>query len=167
MELQPFTRLATSSRLTLLCSRALSSAGWTTLWISLVAEALSFLDRSSFSVGAAAPAPIHRQLLLPEELTLTASLRWNLICSSGSYLLVGRQHTLTRLRASSFPTRSSFLVWASSRGYTPATPCLLMSWLITALLAVGPDLLVGLVLINVDGDPLVAVFGDLLLQRVL
>ena len=40
-----------------------------------------------------------------------------------------------------------------------------MSWLLTALLAVGPDLLVRLVLVDVNGDPLVAVLGDLLLQR--
>ena len=42
-----------------------------------------------------------------------------------------------------------------------------VSWLLTALLTVGPDLLVRLVLVDVDGDPLVAVLGDLLLLKVL
>ena len=44
---------------------------------------------------------------------------------------------------------------------------MLVSWLLTALLTVGPDLLVRLVLVDVDGDPLVAVLGDLLLLKVL
>ena len=55
VDLQPFTRLATSILgWLLLCSRALSLAGWATLWVPLVAEASSFLDRSSFLVWAAA-----------------------------------------------------------------------------------------------------------------
>ena len=42
-----------------------------------------------------------------------------------------------------------------------------MSWLLSALLAVGPDLLVRHVLIGVDEDLLVAVLCDLLLLKVL
>ena len=41
-----------------------------------------------------------------------------------------------------------------------------MNYPLTALRIVGPDLLVRLVLVGVDGDPPVAVLGDLLLQRV-
>ena len=42
-----------------------------------------------------------------------------------------------------------------------------MSWLLSALRAVGPDLLVRHVLVGVDEDLLVAMLGDLLLLKVL
>ena len=61
------------------------------------------------------------------------------------------------------------MVWAETALYAPLHQQLLLplkSWLLTVLLAVGPDLLVRLVLVDVAGVPLVAVLGDLLLQRI-
>ena len=59
-------------------------------------------------------------------------------------------------------------MWAAAaRSSTPKLLLPLKSWLLTVLFAVGPDLLVRLVLVDVAGVPLVAVLGDLLLQRVL
>ena len=145
---QPLTRL------TLLCSCALSSAGWATLWISLVAEALSFLDRSSCSVGAetALYAPIHLQLLLLRRVGFL-----QLPCCgtrSAHQACTCRRHWGPSCCCARRPPSAKGAV--TLRGW--------LSYLLIALLIVGRNLLVQLILVGAGGDPLVAVPGDLLLQ---